>query len=128
MVHQLQSKAASPADTSRTIPDCEVLVVGAGPTGLLTTLLLARAGINVNLVEALPDIDNSPRAMAYGPSAIIELERAGVADEARSVGMDPDDHLQCVRWINIDGKVIGEFLPEDKLPVSQLSDNHLRLC
>jgi choline dehydrogenase-like flavoprotein len=116
MVLQLQAKA-----------DCEVLVVGAGPSGLLTTLLLAQSGIDVILLEALSDIDNSPRAMAYGPSAVIELERAGVAAEARSVGMDPDDHLHCVRWIDIDGKVIGEFLPEDRVPVSQFLYSQLGL-
>lgn len=98
--------------------DCEVLVVGAGPAGLLTTLLLAQAGINVILTELLPDIDESPRAMAYGPSAVIELERAGVAAEARLVGMDAEDRNMCVRWITADGRLIGEFKPEDRIPGS----------
>lgn len=97
---------------------CEVLVVGAGPVGLLTMLLLAKAGIDVVLVEALPDVDNSPRAMAYGPAAVIELERAGVAADARAIGMDLEDHNLRFKWITIDNKVIGEFLPEDKIPGS----------
>ena len=67
--------------------DCEILVVGAGPVGLLTTLLIAKAGINAILIDALPDIDDSPRAMAYGPPAVVELERAGIAADARKIGM-----------------------------------------
>lgn len=63
-----------------------VLVVGAGPVGLLTTLRLARAGINVTCLEALQAIDDSPRAMAYHPVATKELERAGVLDDIRRRG------------------------------------------
>lgn len=98
--------------------DTEVLVVGAGPVGLLTMLFLAQAGIKVTLIEALPDVDNSPRAMAYGPSAVIELERAGVAQEARDVGMEARDYPFRLRWITVDHKVLAEFTPEDKIPGS----------
>lgn len=96
--------------------DCEVLVVGAGPVGLLTVLLLAQAGVRAILIEALPDVDNSPRAMSYGPSAVIELERAGVAQDARDVGMEAADYDFRLKWITIDNKTIAEFQPEDKLP------------
>ena len=99
-------------------PDCEVLDESAGPVGLLTMLLLAKAGVNVILIDALPDVDNSPRAMAYGPSAVVELERAGVAAEARSVGMEPSDYDFRLRWITIDNKLLGEFQPEDRIPGS----------
>jgi 2-polyprenyl-6-methoxyphenol hydroxylase-like FAD-dependent oxidoreductase len=98
--------------------DCEVLVVGAGPVGLLTTLLVAKAGVNVILVDALPDIDDSPRAMAYGPPAVVELERAGIAADAREVGMDPDAYDHRLRWITIDNKLIAQFQHEDKIPDS----------
>jgi 2-polyprenyl-6-methoxyphenol hydroxylase-like FAD-dependent oxidoreductase len=98
--------------------DSEVVVVGAGPVGLLTTLLLAKAGVNVLLIEALPDIDDSPRAMAYGAPAVVELERAGIAADARKVGMEPSDYDFRLRWITIDNKVVAEFKPEDKIPGS----------
>lgn len=92
--------------------------MGAGPVGLLTMLLLAQAGVKVILVEALPDVDNSPRAMSYGPSAVIELERAGVAKDARAVGMSADDYKATLRWITVDHKLIGQFSSEDKVPGS----------
>lgn len=98
--------------------ECEVLVAGAGPVGLLTTLLLAKAGINTVLIESLPDIDDSPRAMAYGAAAIVELERAGVAADARKVGMEAADYDFRLRWITIDGKLVAQFQPEDKVPGS----------
>lgn len=118
MAGRAQAGHAPSSKAMDTTMDCEVLVVGAGPVGLLAMLLLAKAGINVVLVEALPDVDNSPRAMAYGPAAVIELERAGVAADARSVGMDLEDHNLCFRWITIANQLIGEFRPEDKIPGS----------
>ena len=63
-----------------------VIVVGAGPVGLLTTLRLAQAGIPTTCVEALNAIDDSPRAMAYHPVAVKELDRAGVLDDVRKIG------------------------------------------
>lgn len=46
-----------------------VLVVGAGPTGLLLALLLAQHDIPVEVVEAGESIDERPRGLAYGPAA-----------------------------------------------------------
>ena len=66
--------------------DFSVIVVGAGPVGLLTTLRLAQAGIPTTCVEALDAIDDSPRAMAYHPVAVKELDRAGVLSDARKIG------------------------------------------
>ena len=66
--------------------DLSVIVVGAGPVGLLTTLRLAQAGIPTTCVEALDAIDDSPRAMAYHPVAVQELDRAGVLDDCRRIG------------------------------------------
>ena len=66
--------------------DLSIIVVGAGPVGLLTTLRLVQAGIPTTCMEALDAIDNSPRAMAYHPIAVKELDRAGVLDDARRRG------------------------------------------
>ena len=66
--------------------DFSTTVVGAGPVGLLTTLRLAQAGIQTVCVEALDAIDDSPRAMAYNPIAVQEIDRAGVLDDCRKIG------------------------------------------
>lgn len=41
-----------------------VAVVGAGPIGLFTALVLAKAGIKVTVFESGSGIDQSPRAVA----------------------------------------------------------------
>ncbi|KAK4580223.1 hypothetical protein LTR86_000426 [Recurvomyces mirabilis] len=63
-----------------------VIVVGAGPVGLLATLRLAQAGIDVTCLEALDAVNASPRAMAYHPVATRELDRAGVLTDVRKRG------------------------------------------
>lgn len=47
-----------------------IIVVGAGPVGLLLSLLLAQHGISVQVLEAQAGVDQRPRGLAYGPSAI----------------------------------------------------------
>ena len=89
--------------------DTEVVIVGAGPVGLMIGLMIARAGINFILCEAFGQIIQSPRAMAYGPAAVIELERAGVAAECREIGMEPSDFEFTLRWITIDNKLVAEL-------------------
>lgn len=48
----------------------KVVVVGAGPVGLLSALMLAQIGINVDVLESNLEIDPRPRGAAYGPSAV----------------------------------------------------------
>lgn len=64
----------------------QVLIVGAGPSGLLLAVLLARHGIPVHIVEASHELDQQPRAAHYGPPAIPELARAGVMEELENQG------------------------------------------
>ena len=47
-----------------------VLIVGAGPVGLLTGLMLAKCGIQVDVLDAAMEIDPRPRGIAYGPPAV----------------------------------------------------------
>jgi len=43
--------------------DLEVLVVGAGPTGLVLALWLSRLGVRVRLIEKSPEPPESSRAL-----------------------------------------------------------------
>lgn len=63
-----------------------VIVVGAGPSGLLCALGLARAGIEVCVVERDNAISNSPRAMVYHWAVLDGLEQLGVLDDVLAAG------------------------------------------
>jgi len=63
-----------------------VVVVGAGPTGLLTALGLARAGIEVTVLESEPAVVRSPRALVYHWAVLEGLDRLGVLDDMMRTG------------------------------------------
>lgn len=77
-------------------------MVGAGPSGLVLTLLLAKAGIKVTLLDAASTIDDRPRAAHYAPSAVRVLRKAGVLDDVRRDGLIPGN----TTWRKIDGTPI----------------------
>ena len=65
----------------------EVVVVGAGPTGLLLAGDLAEAGIEVTLVERRqPQRSNLTRAFAVHARTLEQLDARGIADELVATG------------------------------------------
>ena len=67
---------SAPAETHRT-PCC---VVGAGPAGVMLSLLLARAGVAVTLLEAHRDFDRDFRGDTIHPSTLEVLDQIGLAN------------------------------------------------
>ncbi|HEY0615196.1 MAG TPA: FAD-dependent oxidoreductase [Candidatus Elarobacter sp.] len=63
-----------------------VVVVGAGPVGLVTALGLARQGIAVTVLEREPDVFRSPRAMTYHWSCLFGLDDLGLLDDMGRAG------------------------------------------
>jgi 2-polyprenyl-6-methoxyphenol hydroxylase-like FAD-dependent oxidoreductase len=101
------------------------IVVGAGPSGLLLGLMLARKGIPVQVIDKSSKLDEQPRATHYGPPAMYELRRAGVVEDLRAQGFHPDG----VCWRKLDGTYIAglhqEVLKDDPdrmvcLPLNRL--------
>ncbi|MFD9033754.1 FAD-dependent monooxygenase [Streptomyces sp. NPDC059567] len=67
--------------------DADVLVVGAGPTGMLLAGDLAAAGLRVTLVERRPHgISNMTRAFAVHARTLEQLDARGLADELVATG------------------------------------------
>ncbi|KAL1980059.1 hypothetical protein VTN96DRAFT_4678 [Rasamsonia emersonii] len=95
-----------------------VIVIGAGPVGLLVGLRLVRAGIPTTVLEMLPAVENSPRAAVYMPVAVRELDRAGILDECRSIGTSGTK----LAWRKINGEVIVELdrIPNEEEPYENL--------
>lgn len=74
--------------TPSTAPDTvDVLVVGAGPTGLLLAGDLAAQGLSVALAERRPhETSNTTRAFAVHARTLELLDTRGVADELVKTG------------------------------------------
>ncbi|GAB04541.1 FAD-dependent oxidoreductase [Gordonia amarae] len=77
--------------------DQQVIVAGAGPTGLLNALGLARQGVRVTVVERFPEIPSAPRAPLYHWSVLEGLERLGVLEDALAAGFTKQDYEYRVR-------------------------------
>jgi 6-methylpretetramide 4-monooxygenase / 4-hydroxy-6-methylpretetramide 12a-monooxygenase len=59
----------------------EVLVIGAGPSGLFAAVELARHGVRARLVEREPQPHHQARATAMQPATLEILAQAGVAEQ-----------------------------------------------
>lgn len=102
-----------------------VIIVGAGPSGLLLGLLLARRGIPVHLIDQTEKLDEQPRATHYATPAMWELRRAGVTEDLRAAGFIPN----TICWRKLDGTYLtgldARVLGDDPdrmvcLPLNQL--------
>ena len=69
------------------MPDSSVIVVGAGPVGLLTALGLARAGVDVTILERGPDVVDSPRAAVYHWCVLEVLDKLGIREDVEAAGI-----------------------------------------
>ncbi|MEU8468627.1 FAD-dependent monooxygenase [Streptomyces sp. NPDC029006] len=79
-----------------------ILVVGAGPTGLLLAGDLATAGIPVTVLEKRPHrISNLSRAFVLHARTLEQLDARGLADELEALGQ-PLDRLGLFGGLTID--------------------------
>ena len=66
--------------------DCDVLIVGAGPTGLTLARELRALGVSVQLVDRAPDAVHESRALAIQARTLEVLARNGLADDLVAAG------------------------------------------
>ncbi|WP_424187556.1 FAD-dependent oxidoreductase [Actinokineospora sp. G85] len=64
----------------------DVCVVGGGPAGLALALELARAGVEVAVVEQSGHFNRSFRGESVSPDAVLVLDRLGVLDKIMAEG------------------------------------------
>lgn len=72
--------------------NASVIIVGAGPVGLVSALCLAEAGIPVTVIEAHGDVPRDLRASTFHPPTLDMLDRFGISDELVARG------LICPTW------------------------------
>jgi 6-methylpretetramide 4-monooxygenase / 4-hydroxy-6-methylpretetramide 12a-monooxygenase len=76
-----------------TTADCDVLIVGAGPSGLFAAVELARYGVLARVIEREPVPPKQARATALQPGTLEILAQAGLTDEVLASSV----HLRCAR-------------------------------
>lgn len=72
-----------------------VVIVGAGPVGLINALGLARAGVDVAVLESHPGVVPEPRAMTYHWTVLEGMERLGLLEDMIEEGFKL--HEMCYR-------------------------------
>ncbi|GME50134.1 hypothetical protein BDV97DRAFT_385589 [Neofusicoccum parvum] len=104
----------------------KVIIVGAGPTGALLALLLARKGIQVEMLDQAHGPDKQPRASHYSTPALPELRRAGVLDDVYTAGFIPGKmswrKLDGTRIAGLDSSVMDKSDRIVCLPLDKLGD------
>jgi 2-polyprenyl-6-methoxyphenol hydroxylase-like FAD-dependent oxidoreductase len=84
--------------------ECSVLVVGAGPTGLLLAAELERRGVGCHLIDARPGPNHWDRATVVHPRSLQIFEAIGLVDKLLDVGC-----RQRVIKVYSGGKSLGEI-------------------
>lgn len=68
-----------------TINQCDVLIVGAGPVGLLLALMLHQRGVHVNIIERQKALYPLPRAVVFDHESRRLFGSIGLTDEVEAV-------------------------------------------
>src|ERR1700744_3408734 len=68
-------------------PNTDVLVVGAGPVGLVAAVELARRGVRVRVIDKLAQPTDQSRAIAVHARSLDMFDRMGIVDEMVSTGI-----------------------------------------
>lgn len=81
----------------------KILIVGAGPSGLLLALLLAQRNIPSIVLEGYDYLDTRLRATQYGVPATRVFRRAGILEDIRaaSIGSFP-----TIKWRRVSDKKV----------------------
>ena len=69
---------SSPRETN--VPDTDVLIIGAGPTGLVLALWLARLGVRVRIIDQTAEPGTTSRALAVQARTLEFYRQVGLAD------------------------------------------------
>lgn len=98
----------------------QVIVVGAGPVGLLTALGLARQGIEVTVLDSEPEVVRSPRAAVYFHTTISILKKLGLSEDAHAIGLTSTEFN--MRWLET-GEVMRSDMRDALEPGQEFGHN-----
>jgi 2-polyprenyl-6-methoxyphenol hydroxylase-like FAD-dependent oxidoreductase len=84
--------------------EIEVLVVGAGPTGLLLAAELCRRAVDCRLIDALGQVQHWDRATVVHPRSLELFESLGIVDRFLDAGVP-----QRAARLHSGGEVVAEL-------------------
>ncbi|MFN8542251.1 MAG: FAD-dependent oxidoreductase, partial [Thermomicrobiales bacterium] len=130
---------ARPPEMTGRAPSARVVVVGAGPIGLLTAIELARHGVETILLEAELQVSHGSRAIVLTRRSMEILEHAALeapfvakglpwasgrsfyrGREVYRMVMPHDDDSRFLPGLNIQQQYIEEFLVDAALATGQI--------
>jgi 2-polyprenyl-6-methoxyphenol hydroxylase-like FAD-dependent oxidoreductase len=100
------------ASVDGTLIDCDVAIVGYGPTGMTLAALLGRLGRRVVILERYTGLYNLPRAACFDDEIMRLFQKLGVAEDVArgavvQAGYD---------WINAAGQTLVSFEYDNPAP------------
>jgi 2-polyprenyl-6-methoxyphenol hydroxylase-like FAD-dependent oxidoreductase len=84
--------------------DDQVLIIGAGPSGLFAAAELARQGVSSRVVERYAEPHHEARATVLQPATLEILARAEVIDPVLQASV----HVSCARVFDAELHVVAE--------------------
>ena len=108
-----------------TTVDVPVLIAGAGPTGLVASILLSRFGVPSLTVERHPGTTIYPRAIAINTRSMEILRGLGLESRVRAAGFDAEPRVARSATLNDPDVALS---PSLGTPPTDASPSEFTLC
>jgi 2-polyprenyl-6-methoxyphenol hydroxylase-like FAD-dependent oxidoreductase len=107
--------ASVPSESGRAaerIVECDVAIVGYGPTGMTLAALLGQRGRRVVVLERYEGLYNLPRAACFDDEIMRIFQQLGIVEEVTPGTVVQSDY----EWVNADDETLLEITYDESAP------------